>query len=111
MSAVAAILFPQLLAQAPTLLAALVGGVLALVFWSRHTSACQFLLAGCLVYALASVGGSVASSFLIAQANDAGGRAQIGTPVASVGIVAGLVRAAGIGLLIAAALVGRDQRL
>jgi hypothetical protein len=106
----ATILFPQLLAQAPTLLACVVGGILALVYWPQHRRACLFLGAGCLVYLLASLGGSVASAHLIAQANEAGTHVSVATQMAALGLVSGLVRAAGLGLMVVAALIDRRPR-
>jgi len=106
----AAVVLPQLLSQVPTSLACIVGGALALVYWTRHPLACRFLLAGCLVYLIASVGGSLATGWLIARANNGGMMSSVNMQAAAIGLVASLVRAAGIGLLIAAALTGRTPR-
>jgi len=105
-----AALFPQLLAQAPTLLACVVGCILALVYWPQHRRACAFLAGGCLIYLLASLGGNVATAHLLAQATAAGTRASIGSQMAALGFASGLLRAAGLGLLIVAALIGRTPR-
>ena len=110
MSGFAAMLFPQLLAQAPTLLACVIGCILALVYWPQHRRACAFLAGGCVIYLLASLGGSLATAYLVAQASDAGTRASIGTQMATLGLASGLLRAAGLGLLIAAALIERPPR-
>ncbi|HEY0232067.1 MAG TPA: hypothetical protein VGC55_12510 [Dokdonella sp.] len=110
MSGFSAMLFPQLLAQAPTLLACVVGCILALVYWPQHRRPCAFLAGGCLLYLLASLGGSFATTYLVTQAADAGGRASMATQMAALGLVWGLLRAAGLGLLIVAALIERSPR-
>jgi uncharacterized membrane protein len=111
MSSFVAMLFPQLLTQAPTALACVVGCILALVYWPQHRRACLFLGAGCLVYLLASLGGSVATAWLVTQASSVGGPAGIGTQMAVFGLVWSLLRAAGLGLLIVAALIERTPRV
>jgi hypothetical protein len=110
MNGFASVLFPQLLAQSPALLACLVGGILALVYWPQHRRPCLFLGGGCLLYLLASIASSTVSAYLIAHANEGGTHVAVATQMAALGLVSGLVHAAALGLMVVAALVDRRVR-
>ncbi len=102
---------PMLVALAPLLILYLIGAVLALMWLSRHRLSAWLLLAGCVLLLVTLVAHTVVLEQLIAweMSRDGTGPSALNLEQAHrwLAALSTLGNMAGIGLLIAAALVGR----
>ncbi|MBL8794207.1 MAG: hypothetical protein JNM56_09895 [Planctomycetia bacterium] len=105
------VLFPalsQLATQLPLFLVYAAGMVFALVFWRRGPIACLLTLLACAVLFLLAIVQTFATQYLLRTRLDLeGDTVRIGTMMTAIGVIAGFLRAVGIGMLIAAVFVGR----
>lgn len=96
-------LMQSLIAQAPYLLTLFVGLIVAVVFLSRHRTPALLVAAGMMVQILSGIGGSVFQAWIMNS-----GPPNSNLPVMAIfGFLLNLVRAGGLGLVVAAAFVGR----
>jgi len=104
--------FPQIVAQSPMLVVALAGMVLAIVLRPRCPRACTLVLAGSAVHAVTIVVQAVATGVVMGmQARGDLGIQELTTLMAVSGIAGGVLRGAGMGLVLAAVFVGRTPAM
>jgi hypothetical protein len=99
-----------LLGQVPVLLAYLLGIILALVMWRRYPRPALLTLMGVSLLLLVSVVTPFLSmSLTFRRAGDGGGHERIGFLLSAISLGSSLLRAAGVGLLLAAVFIGRSR--
>jgi hypothetical protein len=97
------ILLSQLIYQLPTFLVCLVGVVLAVGRRRELGRAAMFMIGGACVLLVTGIGFTVVQSVLIANQPPS----SFGQVMAILGIASSVLRAAGLGLIVAAVFVGR----
>jgi hypothetical protein len=110
MSMTYALLFflSQLPVQAPTLLAYVVGMVLALVFWRRCPRPAKFTFLAMMLLLITALVHSLLLSFFMQGREDLGwSHETLGLILLITGLIASLIRAAAFGLILAAVFMGR----
>ena len=104
-------LFSRLLMEALPLLVSVTGIVLALVWMARHPLPATFCLAGCAILSLTTVAAILFQYSLLSRRFENGmSNEQYASASAYLGYGAAIGRAAGVGLLVVAALAGRGGR-
>lgn len=100
----------QLLSQLPMFLAYLIAMIVAVTFWQRCPRQSLFTIIAAALFLVVSVAQTVLTSYLIHTRNDlpAGGE-QLGTILTVIGLIGGVLRALGFGLLLAAVFTGRSR--
>src|SRR5262249_5252904 len=98
----------QLVGQAPMLLAYVVGGILALVFWRRCPLPAKLTLLGLMLLLItALVQSFLISYFIQAQVNLDWSHQTVGLLMSVTGLVGSLIRAAAFSLILIAVFIGR----
>jgi hypothetical protein len=98
--------FGQLLMMAPMLLVYLGGIILSAIWWRRAPRASMLALCGLAMMFLVTVLGMIVQNWIILNR---GTVASIGPTLSAFAFIRGLLHAAGLALLIAAAFVGRPR--
>jgi small-conductance mechanosensitive channel len=100
--------FEQVAMQLPVLIVCLVGIVLALVFWSRSPMVSAFVLISASLLLLVSIAYLFASPTVLNASSKEGWTSErTALIVGAISVVYTVIRAAGLGLLLAAAFTGR----
>lgn len=103
-------LLTRMLGQLPNILVCLGGGVAAMVMWKRSARACVFVAIAVALLLCLVVFNSFAFQAALQVGQDEGWDAdKIQTTMTVLGVVSSCVHALAIGLLIAAAFVGRSH--
>lgn len=98
----------QLVWQSPVLLVYLVGIILALVFWRRHSGPCLLVLVAAFLLLFVAVTQTIATHSLIRAREELGwGHGELAWMLSAIGLVGSVLRALGTGLFVAAVFVGR----
>jgi len=101
------IFLSQLLSMSPMLLVCVGGMVFAGVWWRRAPKAAMYAMAGLAITLLAMLLSPLIQVYVVS--NRAAGAATVGQTVAVMSVAFGLVRAVGMGLLIAGVFAGRSN--
>lgn len=100
----------QLLGQAPVMLVYLAAAVLALTLWKRHPLPSVLTLSAVGLMIVTSALQAVVTQHLLTASNEQGWDHQrTAMMLSGSGIIASLLRALGVGLLVAAVFVGRER--
>ena len=100
----------QLAGQAPVLLVYVIGIVLAFVFWGRHRMPAMLTLIACIVMLLTSIGQTFLWHVLLQMRESMGWPMQkYGNVMSAVALVSSVLRAIGLGLLLAAVFAARKS--
>ena len=101
----------QLLMQSPILLVYLAGMMFALAVWRRYPVPCVFVLIATTVLLVVSVAQTFLTQYLIHARVERGWEpAQLSWVLSASGLVGSVLRAIGLGLLLAAVFVGRGEK-
>jgi hypothetical protein len=104
------VLFSQVLMTVPMLIVYVGGMILAGVWWRRATRPAMLAMAGLGLMLLSTLGSSLATVYLI-QSRGPSSMAAMGQAIAIMNGCFMLLRAIGLGLLIAAVFAGRPREL
>jgi hypothetical protein len=103
-------LFSQLAGQLPVLMVYVGGMALCAMWWRRARGAAMWALMGLTLMLVATVGSTAMQTYLFATRVQAGTSAQqLGHVLFAVGIGSSIVRAIGLGMVVAAVFVGRQR--
>ena len=103
-------LFSQLAGQLPVLMVYVGGMALCAMWWRRARGAAMWALMGLTLMLVATVGSTAMQTYLFAsRAGGAGSMQQLSYVLFALGIGSSIVRAIGLGMLVAAVFVGRQR--
>ena len=111
-SSVIPTLMTQMASQSPVLIVYVLGIVLALIFWRRCPTSCVFTLIAMAILLLTTVAQTFLNIYVVQlRASQGWTSAQVGTFFTINALVGGVLRAAAMGLLLAAVFMGRPSPL
>src|SRR5215207_10536604 len=100
------LILSQLAGQAPVLLVYVVGLILCALWSRRAPSAAMYAMIGCGLLLMTSVGVTVLQMYYI---NNRGAQPTLGYVMFVIGVTGSILRAVGIGLLLAGVFAGRPR--
>ncbi len=98
----------QLIGQSPLLLVYMIGIVVALAYWSRYRGPASLMLIASASLLAVTIGQTILGQYVIQSRADMGwDTAKLGFILSAVALTSSLIRAAAMGLMLAAVFMGR----
>lgn len=108
MTSMTMILFSQLVMSAPMLLVYVGGMVLAALWWRRAPRAAAFAMTGLVLMLFVTIGSTAVHAYFVTN-RAAATSATFGMTLSVIGLASGILRAVGMGLVVAAVFAGRPR--